>query len=84
LQNRVIVTPGGHTVRFEDKQGNRRIIIRSSSKHEITLDDAPGAGKIELKSAGDLKITLNDADKSIKLEGGGRTLAMQSRQVQIS
>ena len=85
LQNRVIVTPGGHTVRFEDKQGSRRIIVRSSSKHAITLDDTPGTEKIELISAGGLKITLNDAGTpSIKLEGGGRTLAMQSGQVQIS
>jgi uncharacterized protein involved in type VI secretion and phage assembly len=85
LQNRVIVTPGGHTIRFEDKDGARKIVIRSSTKHEITLDDAPGAGKIELRSAGGLKIAIDDTGpSSIKLEGGGRTLALQSGLVQIS
>jgi len=38
-QNRVILTPGGHTLRFEDAPGARRVIVRSSGGLTITLDD---------------------------------------------
>ena len=40
-ENRVIVTPGGHTLRFEDKAGARRVVLKSSAGHSVTLDDAP-------------------------------------------
>jgi uncharacterized protein involved in type VI secretion and phage assembly len=52
-QNRVIVTPGGHTLRFEDGAGARKIVIRSSGGLTITLDDA-GQGSIELHGGGRL------------------------------
>src|ERR1051326_1930630 len=32
--NRVIVTPGGHQLRFEDKEGDRRVILKSSGGHK--------------------------------------------------
>ena len=84
LQNRVIVTPGGHTIRFEDKQPNRKVIIRSSTNHTITLDDSQGAGKVELVSAGGLKVTMDDAGGgSIELAGGERRLTMANGRVQI-
>jgi len=57
LQNRVIVTPGGHTVRFEDKQGSRRIIIRSSGGLHLTLDDADKSISLE---GGGRKLKMHD------------------------
>jgi uncharacterized protein involved in type VI secretion and phage assembly len=62
-QKRVIVTPGGHQVRFED---------------------APDQLKVVIQSSGGLKITLDDMGKSIKLEGGGRSIEMQAGKVQIN
>jgi uncharacterized protein involved in type VI secretion and phage assembly len=47
--NRVIVTPGGHQLRFEDKQGAQRIVIKSN-KHSITLDDDGGPPSITLQA----------------------------------
>ena len=51
MQNRVLVTPGGHTIRFEDTAGSRKIVIRSSSGLTITLDDADKPS-IELRGGG--------------------------------
>jgi uncharacterized protein involved in type VI secretion and phage assembly len=56
-KNRVIVTPGGHSLRFED--GNsKRIILKSSSGQKITLDDSEGS------------ITLEGGSRSLKLSNG--------------
>jgi uncharacterized protein involved in type VI secretion and phage assembly len=82
-QNRVIFTPGGHTLRFEDKEGARKVILRSSTRHEITLDDA--GKQITVKtSSGNLSITLDDGAQSIELKGGGRSLKLAGGQVQIT
>ena len=47
--NRVIVTPGGHQLRFEDKQGAKRIVIKST-KHTITLEDDGGQPAITVQA----------------------------------
>lgn len=39
LKNRVIFTPGGHTLRFEDKDGAKKVILRSDAGTHVTLDD---------------------------------------------
>lgn len=38
-KNRVIKTPGGHTIRFEDTDGAKKVIIRSNAGHTVLLDD---------------------------------------------
>jgi phage baseplate assembly protein gpV len=59
-ENRVIVTPGGHQLRFEDKAGDRRVILKSSGGHSITLEDKEPAKKIEIKSTLHT-VTLDDS-----------------------
>ena len=61
-QNRVIMTPGGHTLRFED--GNeKKIVLKSSSGQTITLDDTEnsitleGGGRILKMSNGVVRIS---------------------------
>jgi phage baseplate assembly protein gpV len=61
--NRVIVTPGGHQLRFEDKEGDRRVILKSSGGHQITLEDKGPGKKIEIKS-GQHTVTLDDTPGS--------------------
>ena len=83
VKNRVIMTPGNHTVRFED--GNdKKIIIRSSSGHEIVLDDSPGAKSVTIKTNGNQTLVLEDVTQSIKLQGGGRSIEMRGGIVQIT
>ena len=84
-QMRVVLVPGGHTLRFEDVPSAPRIILRSKGRHEITVDDTPGTGQsVTVRSAGGLKLTLDDKTASIKLEGGGRTLTMQAGMLTIT
>jgi uncharacterized protein involved in type VI secretion and phage assembly len=56
-KNRVLVTPGGHTLRFEDGD-SKRIVLKSSSGQKITLDDSEGS------------ITLEGGSRSLKLSNG--------------
>jgi uncharacterized protein involved in type VI secretion and phage assembly len=37
---RTLVTPGGHSLRFEDTDGSKKVIVKSSSNMTITLDDS--------------------------------------------
>jgi uncharacterized protein involved in type VI secretion and phage assembly len=81
--NRVILTPGGHTLRFEDSDGERKIILRTDGGHELTLDDTPESQGITMKTSGSLEIKLSDVEQSIELKGGGRSLTMQGGTLQI-
>ncbi len=55
-KNRVFVTPAGHTLRFED--GEKKVILRSSSGQTITLDDSDGS------------ITLEGGQRILKMSNG--------------
>jgi uncharacterized protein involved in type VI secretion and phage assembly len=83
LQNRVFITPGEHTLRFEDGDP-KKVILRSSGNNEVLLDDTAGASQIRLRTAGGLVVKMSDADSSIELNGGGRILALRGGIVQIS
>ncbi len=56
-QNRVIKTPGGHTLRFEDGD-SKKVILKSSSGQTITLDDT------------EQSITLEGGNRVLKMSGG--------------
>jgi uncharacterized protein involved in type VI secretion and phage assembly len=83
-KNRVIVTPGGHTLRFEDSDGAKKVVLKSSGGHEIKLDDAPEGEQISIRTNGGQSIVLSDVDHSIELRGGDRSLALRAGLVQIS
>jgi len=62
-KNRVILTPGGHTLRFEDKDGEKKVILKSSDGLQVTLDDQKksieltGGGRILTMQNGIVKIS---------------------------
>jgi uncharacterized protein involved in type VI secretion and phage assembly len=62
VKNRVILTPGGHTLRFEDKDGAKKVELKSKDGHRLTFDDA---GR---------EITISDGDGNnhivISISGG--------------
>ena len=78
FKNRVILTPGGHTLRFEDSDNTKKIIIKSSSGHEIVLDD--GDKKITATSAGKHSVSLDDVGRSVTVTcaGGGAITMSQA------
>jgi uncharacterized protein involved in type VI secretion and phage assembly len=57
LKNRVIKTPGGHTLRFEDGDGGKKVILKSSNGHQIILDDAGTTVVVQLKGGGSINMT---------------------------
>jgi uncharacterized protein involved in type VI secretion and phage assembly len=66
--NRVIVTPGGHRLRFEDKKDDTRIILRSKGDHELVLEDKASGPLVRLGSAGHRTVLLDDKTGSGKIE----------------
>jgi uncharacterized protein involved in type VI secretion and phage assembly len=83
-QNRVILTPGGHTLRFEDADNQKKVILKSDGGHTISLDDTSQGQVVTLRTKLGLLITMDDKDGSIELQGGGRHLALRNGVVQIS
>jgi uncharacterized protein involved in type VI secretion and phage assembly len=79
--NRVIVTPGGHQLRFEDKTGAKKVVVKTDGGLSVTMDDSTKS--IEIK-AGDQTVTLSDALKSIELKGGGRSVSLKAGQLTIT
>jgi phage baseplate assembly protein gpV len=68
---RVIKTPGGHQLRFEDVDNARKVVLRSDGGRKVTLDDNPAFGKIDIES-GSNRILLDDNPGStvVKLQAG--------------
>lgn len=58
--NRVIVTPGGHQLRFEDKKNDTRVILKSNGNHSITLEDKASSPQVSVKSNGKRELLLDD------------------------
>ena len=85
-ENRVIVTPGGHALRFEDKKDDKQIVLRSSAGHEIVVDDRSSGQTITLKMKNSkTTVVLDDkGNGSITMKGGGRQIELKDNKVQIS
>jgi phage baseplate assembly protein V len=82
-KNRIIKTPGGHQLRFEDKDGAKKIIVKSAGEHQIEIDDTEQTITLKTKS-GSQSVVLDDANKSITLKGGERMLEMKAGLIQMS
>jgi uncharacterized protein involved in type VI secretion and phage assembly len=82
-QNRVIKTPGGHQLRFEDKEGAKKVILKSNGGHQVEINDAAETITIKTNS-GNQFIVLNDAAKSVTVRGGGRVVEMRNGKIQMT
>jgi len=69
-ENRVIITPGGHQLRFEDKKGDKRVVLKSSGGRSLTLEDKPGSGKIEIKSKQHSVTMTDEPTQGITIQAG--------------
>lgn len=90
-KHRVIITPGGHQLRFEDKDPDKpaeggRIILKSDGGHSITLEDKEPK-KLEIKSTAH-SILLDDTPGASKISisggGGAVTIDMETTPPSIS
>jgi uncharacterized protein involved in type VI secretion and phage assembly len=82
-QNRVIKTPGGHQLRFEDTDGAKKVVLKSNGGHHVEIDDS--AETITIKTNfGNQFIVLNDASNSVTVRGGGRRVDMIGGQIKMT
>jgi phage baseplate assembly protein V len=81
VKNRIIKTPGGHQLRFEDKDGAKKVILKTDGGLAITMDDANKT--IEIKCGGQT-FTMDDNQQKIAITGGGRAVTMQAGQLKIT
>jgi uncharacterized protein involved in type VI secretion and phage assembly len=81
-KNRIIKTPGGHQLRFEDTDGAKKVIVKSNGGHEIEIDDSAQTVTVQTRS-GAQSIVLSDASQSITMRGGGRMLEMRHNLIQM-
>jgi len=81
-KHRLIKTPGGHQLRFEDNDGVKKVVLRTEAGFRVEMDEA--AKSLTVATPGQLSITLDDTNQLIELKGGGRAIAMRNGQVQIT
>jgi uncharacterized protein involved in type VI secretion and phage assembly len=82
-QNRVIKTPGGHQLRFEDTDGAKKVVLKSNGGHHIEIDDSAETITIKTNS-GNHFIVLSDASNSVTVRGGGRRVDMVGGQIKMT
>ena len=87
---RVIVTPGGHQLRFEDKKGDKRVILTTDGKHHLTMDDknksvtlesGTGHHKLEIKDDGGTAVLMTKSGGKITLEDSGKATVEASNNI---
>jgi uncharacterized protein involved in type VI secretion and phage assembly len=69
--HRVIVTPGGHELRFEDTDDGKQVVLKTSGGHELVMTDRSGAAKVTVTSTAGHSVAIDDAAGSITLATAG-------------
>lgn len=73
---RLIKTPSGHLLQFEDKSGEESVTLRHTSKAELTIDEK---GTVALTDKNGATLTLDaDANKILVEDSNGNKLTMSS------
>jgi len=62
---RILQTPSGHRLQFDDKAGERRIKLTHATNAELVLEED---GSVELTNAGGMTLKLNQERNEIMLE----------------
>lgn len=70
--NRLIVTPGGHELRFEDKEGDRRVVLKTSAGHSLAMDDKSKSVTLSSKQGHELEILDQEGKVTLTTKSGGK------------
>jgi hypothetical protein len=70
--NRIIVTPGGHELRFEDKEGDKRVVLKTKDGHVLALDDKDQSITLESKAHHKLEIKDQSGKVTLTTQSGGK------------
>ena len=74
-ENRIIKTPGGHQLRFEDTGGQKKVILTSAGGHRVEIDDSAETITVRTNS-GNQSMVLDDGTQSVTIRGGQRNIEM--------
>ena len=81
---RVISTPAGHQLRFDDTTQLSKLSLKSAGGHEITLDDTPPEAKLTIKHSGGSTITITGGPSAgITIDSGTGTLTLKGGSVSV-
>lgn len=70
--NRLIVTPGGHELRFEDKEGDRRVVLKTADGHILAMDDKNKSVTLSSKQGHELEILDQAGKVTLTTKSGGK------------
>lgn len=70
--NRLVVTPGGHELRFEDKDGDRRVVVKTAGGHSLAFDDKAKSITLKSKEEHQLKILDDGGTITLQTKSGGK------------
>ncbi len=75
---RVIVTPGGHQLRFEDKKDDTRVVLKSHGKHSLTFEDKASGPQVLIRSNGGREVLLDDLQGlgKVRIKSGSNEVLM--------
>jgi uncharacterized protein involved in type VI secretion and phage assembly len=76
-QLRVIVTPGGHQLRFEDVDGAKQVVLRTEGNQQLVLSDSASGTKAHLTTNGGCELLIDDAGTIRARTAGGLSLALE-------
>lgn len=72
VDQRIFKTRQGHTVLFDDKDGEEKISIKSKSGHELILDDKKNSESITIKDkSGNNSMVIKSSDNSMAIKVTG-------------
>jgi uncharacterized protein involved in type VI secretion and phage assembly len=81
-QNRVILTPGGHTLRFEDRAGERKIIIQSAGGSKVELNDQDHSVTVS-GEGGANKVTIQTLSGTVTIQAAAQ-IAVQAPSIAVT
>lgn len=81
LKNRVMLTPGGNTLRFEDKDGAKKVVLKTDAGFMLEMDEA--ARRITITDAGSESITITATDGKIKVQAGMKVV-IEAPQIELT
>ena len=70
---RVLTTPAGHKVEFDDTEDATKIKVTSAGHHTVELDDTSGSEKVKITSSGGHEFELDDGGTTVTLKHSGGT-----------
>lgn len=71
VEHRVLVTPGGHELRFEDNEDGKQVILQTAGGHKVTMVDKSGETAVKVQTTAGHSVALDDTGQSVTVKTAG-------------